>query len=178
MKKQPILFVFIAPVGSGKTHIARILAKKLDAVHVRTDDIRVDLRKQEKRYSRAPRMAREMIHSALEKGESVISDFDAVLPQRRKELCNLAKKYGARCFFIRVKTPEKIIFRRLRKHHYTKDDLFQSAKEATRVYFIRRKLHKNLKVKPDFVIDNGKLLAPQIKKVAAKIRAVSSVAER
>ena len=168
--KQPILIALIGPVGSGKTRIARILAKKLNAIHVRTDDIRIGLRKEGKTYSRAPHIAKEMIRAALEKKMSVISDFDAVLLRRRNELCRLAEKYGARCIFIHIKTPEKIILERLKKHRYTKNDLFQSAKEAVRVYFIRRKLHKNLKITPDFVIDNGKPLELQIKKVITKIK--------
>jgi len=166
------LVAFIAPVGSGKTYVARIISKKLGAVHVRTDDIRVELRKKGKAYSRAPRIARELAEKALKGGKSVVLDFDAYRPQKQKELKCIAKRFAARAVFIRIKTPEKLILKRLNEHRYSKRDLFQNAKEAIRVYYIRKSLHlrKNkLQNKPDFVIDNSRPLRSQIEKIIKKL---------
>lgn len=86
VKKQKLLVALTGPVGSGKTYIARILAKKLGAVHVRTDDLRVTLRKQGKSLSSARRLARKETETALSKGKKVVADFDAVLPKTQKIL--------------------------------------------------------------------------------------------
>ncbi|MBI2639495.1 MAG: ATP-binding protein [Candidatus Sungbacteria bacterium] len=167
------LIAFIGPVGSGKTHVARIVARRIGAVHIRTDDIRVLLRKKGKPYSRAPLIAKQMAQKAFCSGKSVVLDFDAVRPQRQKELVRFAKQFGAGTLFIRVLTPERLILKRLREHRYSRKDLFQSAEEAIRVHYLRRALHrkkKKLQLKPGFVINNARSLLPQINKVVKKLR--------
>lgn len=166
------LIALTAPVGSGKSYVARILAKKLNAVHIRTDDIRIALRTREKSYAAAPRLAAALRDGALLKGKSVIDDFDAVLPRRQRELRRAAKKYGARFFLIRIQTPEKLILERLRKKRYTKKDLFTNANEVIRVYFIRKKLHRKVaRPTPNFVIHNGEQsLLEQIQKAVKVIK--------
>ena len=170
--KQPslLLIALTGPVGSGKSYIAKILAKKLHAAHIRTDDIRVQLRAQGKRYDPAPRIAAQLRDTALSERKSVIADFDAVLPRRKRELARVAKKYSASFFLIAVNAPEKTILARLQKKRYTKKELFQNAEEAIRVYFIRKAARKRgLRATPDFAINNGKPLKPQIERIIKKL---------
>ncbi len=168
--QQKLLIALTGPVGSGKSHIAAILAKKLKAVHIRTDKIRVELREQGKSYDTAIRIATKLRDQALKEGKSVIADFDAVLPRRQRELKKIAEKYNAHFFLVRVDTPEEVIIRRLRAKRYTKKELFKNAMEAIRVYHIRKKLHeKRLQSIPDFAINNGKPLASQIERIIEKI---------
>lgn len=165
------LIALMGPVGSGKSYIARILSSKLNAVQVRTDDIRVELRSQEKSYSRAYTIARLHTQQALGQKKSVIADFDAVLSKRREELRKMAQKFSARFVLIHIKTPEKLILQRLRSHKYTSRDLFKNANQAIRVYFIRKKFHtQKLKIHPDFVINNTQLLKPQLTNVLKKLK--------
>lgn len=169
---KPFLLALIGPVGSGKTHVARIIAQKTGAVHIRTDDIRVLLRKKKKSYSGAAAIAKREAAKTLRRKKSVVLDFDAVRTKRQKELIRFAKQFGARAFFTRVRTPEKLILKRLRKHRYSQNDLFQSAEEAVRVYHLRKVLHhkkKKLQSRPDFVINNARPLAPQIRKITKRL---------
>ena len=168
--QKKFLVTLTGPVGSGKSHIAAILAKKLKAVHIRTDDIRVELRTQGKSYDAAPRIAAVLRDQALKEHKSVIADFDAVLPRRQRELKKISEKYGAQFVLIRIDTPEELILRRLKAKHYTKKELFKNAAEAIRVYHIRKKLHeKRLQSVPDFAINNGKPLTPQIRQIMREL---------
>lgn len=170
-RNHKFLIAFIGPVGSGKTHLAKILARSLDAAHVRTDDIRVTLRRGGKSYSSARSMANKLAEKLLGRGKSVVNDFDAVLPARQRELKKRAQKFGAKLVLIKIKTPEKLIIRRLKRHKYTKADLFRNAAEAIRVYYIRRNLHlRKFRTRPDLVINNARPLAPQIKKIVKILR--------
>lgn len=168
--KRPFLIAFLGSVGSGKSYVARVLAKKIGAAHIRTDDIRVMLRRQGKSYSRASRLAKSLQERTLLCGQSVIADFDAVLAKRRMELKKLAEKYGAKMVVIQVKTPKKLVLARLRRHRYTRDDLFQNAEETIRVYFNRRKLHQKRAVHPDFVINNARPLQSQIHQIVQQLQ--------
>ena len=169
-QNTPFLLALMGPVGSGKSYIAKILAKKLHAIHIRTDDIRVQLRGQGKTYDAAPRIAAELREQALSSGKSVIADFDAVFPRRQRELAAAAKKHRALLFLIAVNTPEKIILARLRNKRYTKKELFQNAGEAICVYFIRKQLReKGLRATQDFAINNGKPLEPQIERIIKQL---------
>ena len=166
-----MLICLIGPVGSGKSYVAARLARALGAVHVRTDEFRVALRKEEKSFSVAPRLASRARDRALAEGKSVIMDFDAILPRRQKECRAVARKYGTPCYVICIETPEEVIIRRARRHHYTSRDFFRNADELLRVYYIRRKLHHTqLQTKADFVIHNDKPLAPQIKNIIIKLK--------
>lgn len=175
-KHDKFLIAFAGPVGSGKTHVAKILAKKLKAVHIRTDDIRVKLRQLGKSFSPATRIAEGLTADALRQGRSAISDFDAVRPQRQKDLRRLASKYGAAFVLIRVETPEKLILSRLRRHRYTKNDFFGDPRHAIRVYFIRKRFHAKLErtggqMKPDFIfINNARSLEPQVAKIVRELK--------
>lgn len=159
------------PCGIRKSYVAARLARALGAVHIRTDEFRMALRKQGKSFSIAPRLAAHARDKALGEGKSVVADFDAVLPQRQKECRVIARKYGMPCYFVRIETPEDVIIRRARKHRYTSRDFFRNADELLRVYYIRRKLHeKQLQTKADFVIHNAHPLAPQIRAMVKKMK--------
>lgn len=175
MPGTKFLVALTGPIGSGKTHIARMLAKKLGAVHVRTDDIRVRLRKQGKSFANAPKIAQKLLASALSRGKTAVADFDALLPKRRQRLKIIAENTGARFILTKINTPEKLILWRLRKKKYTAKDLFKNAGEAIKVYFIRKKLHeklrrRKLKIRPDFVINNARPLRQQIEKMIKRLR--------
>ena len=162
---------FMGPVGSGKSYIANMFARKLKAILIRTDDIRVQLREHKKPYTNAPRIAARLRDQALAQGKSIIMDFDAVLPRRQKELAATARRHSAHFFLIRIDTPEPLILQRLRAKHYTKKELFKNAEEAIRVYHIRKKLHtKQLQARQNFVINNAKPPIPQIQQIIKKIK--------
>ena len=139
-KSQKGLFLIgmIGAVGSGKTHIARMLSRRLRARCITTDEIRVKLRRQGKSYDRAAVITRALAERIIGRGESVIFDFDAINPERHRELSELADVFGARLYLITVHAPEGLILARLRRKRYTPSDLFINAEEAVRVYFERK----------------------------------------
>ena len=170
---RSFVLAMIGPIGSGKTYVARILARRLGAQHVRTDDIRMRLARHGKPISRAITLANRLHEQAVAKGRSVILDFDAVRSERQREIKALGKHYGARVYFIRVKAPERVILERLRAQHYPIPGVFNDVQHALLAYFNRRRFHrKKLRVRPLFVIDNGgsKPLGPQIDLVVKRIK--------
>ena len=169
-KPQPFIIALIGVVGAGKTHIARLLAHRLGAVRITTDDIRVQLRRHGKSLDSAPEITRERSDVLLRRGRSLILDFDAVNPLRRQELRRRARHFGARLYCIAVQAPQRLILARLRQKRYTPSDLFRDAAEATRAYFIRKKFRKKFRrFPPSFTIDNSQPLEPQINQVVREI---------
>lgn len=170
-KPSKYLIAFVGPVGSGKTYLAKRLARRLEAVHINTDAIRVRLRRHDQSMSRAISIANRLRLQTLSKGRSVISDFDAILPRRQAELKRLAERFGAKFILIRVKTPERLILARLKQKRYTASDLFRNAGEAIRIYFLRKKFHrKHSRFTSGLTIDNSKLLGQQIDKIVKSIK--------
>ena len=174
---RPFVIAMIGPVGSGKSHVARILAQKLGAAHLRTDDVRVRLRRRGQPMQYAVSAMRHRAEALLRRGMPVILDSDFVNPQKRRELKRLLAPLGARSYFIEVGTPEPLILARLREKRYTADDLFPNAGEAIRVYHVRKKFRAKFKpavpsgrrFQPDFTVDNAKPLGPQIEMITTKI---------
>lgn len=169
--RQQFVIAFIGPVGSGKTYISLILAKALGAERINTDDIRVALRRKGLPESRAIPIAHRLQERLLRGGTSIILDHDVVNPVRRRELRERLAPFGARIYFIKVEAPEGLILARLRARRYTSRDLFRNAEHAVRVHYIRRKFHeKHGGFRPDFTIEDGKSLEPQIMKIVKEIK--------
>ncbi|MBI4132819.1 MAG: AAA family ATPase [Candidatus Sungbacteria bacterium] len=177
------IIALIGVVGSGKTHIAKILSKRLGAARITTDEIRVGLRKRRRSYNQAPKITARRAERFLRNGQSVILDFDAINPARRRELRWRAREFEARLYFLEVRTPQRTILARLRKKRYTSGDLFKDADEATRVYFVRKKFREKFRHKrftprlrqgfggqASFTVDNSRSLEPQIEKIVRAIK--------
>ncbi|MDP3727420.1 MAG: ATP-binding protein [bacterium] len=176
-KRHPFVIALIGPVGSGKSYVARILASKLGAVHLRTDDVRVTLRRRGQSMYDAVSVMRHRAEALLRRGMPVILDSDFVNPEKRRELERLLAPLGARLYFIEVDTPEPLILARLRENRYTADDFFPNAEEAIRVYYVRKKFRAKFestltlggRFKPDFTVDNTEPLGPQIGKIVKEV---------
>lgn len=102
--RKPVLVGMVGLVGSGKSTVAKELARHLAATVVWQDGVRLALRKQNGSYKTAEvdRLADAALAAALSIGGNAIDDGDAVSPRNRKRLAALAKRNGARLFFIRV----------------------------------------------------------------------------
>ncbi len=169
--QKPFVIAMIGLVGSGKSYIAERLSHTLGASHLCTDDARVRLRRRGRPMHKAISLLRRRAEFLLRQGKSVILDSDFINPAKRRDLRRRATSFGARTYFIRVEAPERLILARLRKKRYTGRDLFRNAEHAVRVHHIRKKLHEKFGgFKPDFVIDNGRPLKPQIEKIAGEMR--------
>ncbi len=172
--QKPFVIAMIGPVGSGKSHTARILASKLGAAHLCTDDVRVQLRRRGQPIHRAIAIIERRAEALLKKGKPLVLDSDFVNPAKRRHLKKQVSQFGAKPYFVEVAAPEAVILARLRRKRYTSRDLFRSAGEAIRVYYMRKKfrgkLMRSRKIfSPDFTIDNSKPLGPQIGKIAEEI---------
>lgn len=163
----------IGVVGSGKTYVAEKLARRLRFLHIRTDELRVRQRAQSRRKIETNIMplVKQPLREALGRGRSVILDADFIHPQRRWELNRIAENFDARMYYVYVWAPESLILTRLRKHRYTKNDLFQNYREAIRVYYMRRRWHRHLpRLSNLFVIKNNRPLEPQLSKIVKVIK--------
>ncbi|GEM_PF-2827119 len=169
-RRSPFIIAFVGVVGSGKTYLAKILARRLRAKRITTDDIRVALRERGESYDSAPTITRQRAETCLRRGQSVILDFDAINPDRDREFRELAQLANARLYRIEVRTSERLIIVRLRRKTYTPRDLFRNAEQAIRVYFQRNKFRKKFShIRANFTVQNDLPLEPQINKIVKHI---------
>ncbi len=165
------MIAMIGTIGSGKSYIAERLSRSLGAAHLRTDDVRVALRSRGQPMHQAIPLLERRAEALLRQGKSIILDSDFINPVKQRELRRKAVLFGAKVYFLGIETPERLVLARLREKRYTRRDLFRNAEHAVRVHHIRKKFHDQYRgFRPDFTIDNGKALEPQIKKIVGEIR--------
>jgi len=97
---RPIIVALIGLVGSGKSSVARELARYIGAAVVEGDGIRVELRKQGERYERARAIAENVAVEVVKRGGNVILDSDFIDAKKRASLREKARKAGTRLVFI------------------------------------------------------------------------------
>lgn len=101
---QPTIVGIFGLVGSGKSTVVAELMKqtKTKAKAISYDDIRLELRKQGKPMDDVyPEGARRVL-TALKQYPLVLLDSDAVRTEKRKQMEQLAKKFGASIRYVRV----------------------------------------------------------------------------
>ncbi len=101
--KKPIIVALVGLVGSGKSSIARELAKLIGTTIIEGDAIRVCLRKVGERYEGVQKIGENAIEEVIiKKGGNAVIDSDFSSVEKRKAAQKLAKKVDAKLVFVRT----------------------------------------------------------------------------
>ncbi len=124
--KKPVIVAIVGLVGSGKSSVAKYLAKLIGAKVISANAIRVALRKQNKNYSRVRNIMEQETLSAIKRGKNVILDSDFSDFQKRRAF---EKKAGrtAKIVYVRTHSNRDVMIGRLLNARYTPDDLYGGA---------------------------------------------------
>ena len=127
--KQPVVIAIVGLVGSGKTSVARELAKFISATIIEGDQIRVHLREGKAPYAHVQKIVEDACVQVLKKGGNVILDGDYV---ERKKQINLRAKtriFGTKLIFIRTFADYDVMIGRIvsAKYHNQPEDFFGGA---------------------------------------------------
>lgn len=127
--KKPIVVAMIGLVGSGKSTVAKELAKHISATVIEGDTIRVFLRKENEKYEGMRKIAENAMENVICKGGNVILDSDHIDAKKRAILREKAKKLGAVLYFIRTHTNWDMMvgYALAADYHDTADDFFGGA---------------------------------------------------
>ncbi len=111
---KPVIIAMIGPVGSGKSSVAKELARHIGATVIEGDAIRVELRKQGERFERARAIAENAAISVVKHGGNAILDSDFVDAKKRASLREKARRAGVRVVFIRTYCDLDVMSQRIR----------------------------------------------------------------
>lgn len=130
--KQSIIIAMVGLVGSGKTSVARDLAKHLRAEVIEGDAIRVWLRKEKLDYKKARAIAEALAEEYVRRGKNVVIDSDFIDANKRKALEKKARMISVRIAYVRVCVNPDAAIGRIISASYRKspDDFFGGAASA------------------------------------------------
>ncbi len=126
---KQVIVAMIGLVGSGKSSVARELAKHIGANVIDGDEIRIELRKQNERYERARAIAEDAALAVVRQGGNAVLDSDFIDPKKRASIREKARKAGVRLVFIRTHADLDVMNGRIITAHYANrvDDFFGGA---------------------------------------------------
>lgn len=126
---KPVIVAIIGLVGSGKSSVARELAKHIGATVIEGDNIRIELRKQSEHYERARAIAENVAIEIIKQGGNAILDSDFVDEKKRASVREKARKAGVRLVFIRTHCDLDVMVGRVltATYHNHVDDFFGGA---------------------------------------------------
>lgn len=128
---QPtVLVAMVGLVGSGKSAVARELARHIKASVVEGDAIRVELRKRKMPFDHIRAIGEYMAIRLVKQGWSVVLDSDFADTDKRESVREVARRTKTRLAFIRVICEYDIILGRIVSANYGADDLFGSAQTS------------------------------------------------
>ena len=110
---RPVVAAFIGLAGSGKSTVARRLAREIGGVLISGDAIRVLLRKNNLPYKNVRAISENIARRAIASGANVVFDSDAADLVKRKRLDALARQAQARVLYIRLVAEPDVTFGRM-----------------------------------------------------------------
>ncbi len=99
---KPAIVAMLGLVGSGKSTVARELARLIGGTIVEGDAIRIELRKQDEKYDRARAIAEDVALEVVGNGGNAVLDSDFVDDKKRASIRGKARVAGVRLVFIRT----------------------------------------------------------------------------
>lgn len=125
--KKPIIIAIVGLTGSGKSSVAKALAKAINAKVIDGDAVRTALRKRGQNFGQVRNIVEKTAISALKSGRSVVLDSDFVDSKKRKSLEAKAKKSSVKIFYLRVFSDRDIMIGRLISAKYSPKSFFGGA---------------------------------------------------
>lgn len=124
--KKPKIVAIVGLVGSGKSSVAKYLAKLIGAKVISANAIRVNLRKKNNGYGQVRNIVEKETLAAVKRGKNVILDSDFADSKKRR---GLEKKAGktAKIIYIRTYSNRDVMIGRLLNARYTPNDLYGGA---------------------------------------------------
>ncbi|MEK7566824.1 MAG: AAA family ATPase [Patescibacteria group bacterium] len=143
MKKYKILLTLVGVTGSGKSTIAKALAKTLGWKIIEKDAIRIKLREEGHGFTpeKTDRIFYALINNAVSSGKNVILNSDFAEKNKKGALEKLARKNGARVFYLRLVCDRDIMLERIINAKYGNKTMFKSTAIALREHCRRYPWH-------------------------------------
>lgn len=163
-----VLVALMGLPGSGKSHFGRLVAERLGAFVVASDELRRRLFVAPSYMPGETRMvfavAHAMVREVLTADRAVVFDATNLRERDRRPLYALADETAARLVLVRVTAPEPEIYRRLAERRAGGDP--RDASEADeRVYRLMRERYEEPS-RPYVVVDSATDLAAALAAVA------------
>lgn len=124
---KPIIIAMIGFVGSGKSNVARAIAKLINGRVVSVDDVRVNLRNKKQDYAKISQIIENIAIKTLKSGRSVILDSDFVDAAKRKTFEQKFKKLDYPVGYLRIYADRDFMIGRLISKKYVSKSLFGGA---------------------------------------------------
>jgi len=140
--KEQFLLCPIGLMGSGKTTIIKLLAKKLFLVRISGDEIRELLNERGFDYDRVKEIGANVTKKYIERGFSVAIDADCVTKEVREYIEKFKNENKIKVFWIHINPPEKFIINNFKRPKPAW--LFKEFKDIKEGYLYRKSLHKNI----------------------------------
>lgn len=122
--KIPVIVAMVGSVGSGKTTIARYIANLIKGTVIQGDEIRILLRKQKCDYESVREITKNALIKTIIKGGNAVLDSDYGPIKKKGMLSVLAKRFGAKIFYVQVYADRDIIIGRLINAKYPSESFF------------------------------------------------------
>lgn len=131
---NPVIVGMVGLVGSGKSAVAKEIAKHIGGTVVEGDKIRVELRKQGEKFEGARKIAENAVREIIQLGGNAVLDSDFSDIRKRASIREKARKFGARLVFVRTYSDHDLMMARilLGRYHNHPDDFFGSASTSLR----------------------------------------------
>ncbi len=165
--KPPVLVIMVGPPGTGKSHLARLLAERVPVQIVETDEIRRRIAPRptysREESGRVYRLAHREIARLLRIGENVVFDATNLYERGRRTLYRIAERSGARLLIVRTVAPDQVVKERLLKRKLGVGPVDRS--EAGWEVYCRMKAEYEQIKRPHLVVDTSQDLQPAVDQI-------------
>lgn len=99
---KPVVVAMVGLVGSGKSSVAKEIAKHIGATILSGDEVRVELRKQGGDYAKVRKIVEDVMLEVINQDGNVVLDSDHIDQKKRASIREKIKGTGARLVFVRT----------------------------------------------------------------------------